>query len=434
MGLFDKIQKYGFVGSLRRAPRSLMYRADAALYRRAYERYQKEPVDERLIVLESEGDLSDNAYALYDYMREAGYLERYRVVWAVDDLEAAWRLKEAEPERWPNTEFVRKYPSGLPHGGVNYACARALATCRWFVYDHNNLMAQFNKREGQTVAYLSHGCGYKAPKGSNLAEGYSNTDLFTSTGELGSQYLANFTGLPSRNAKVTGYPRNDYLLADNALWAMEADKAFRLSDYDHVILWMPTFRQSIESSLSENYMQSATGLPIVGTVENLQRLSVFLRNSNALLILKLHHLQAENPVFKENFDNIIIMKDKDLADAGLQLYQFIGLSDLLITDYSSVAVDYLLLDRPIIYTLDDYEQYAHSRGFFPENALEHMPGSHVTDLDGLLQALTEIASGIDRYKTRRSQIVGRYHTYRDANSAERVLAALGIHTDTEEMS
>ena len=43
------------------------------------------PVDDKMIVLESEGDFSDNAEALYNYMKTNGFLRTYRVIWLVDN-------------------------------------------------------------------------------------------------------------------------------------------------------------------------------------------------------------------------------------------------------------------------------------------------------------------------------------------------------------
>lgn len=426
MALAEKIRKYGVAGSLRRAPKAVRYRVDSSLYRCEYERFQREPIDERLIVLESEGDLSDNAYALYDYMRQAGYLERYHVVWAVDDLGAARRLKAAEPERWPNTEFVRKYPSGLIMGGVNEECARALATCRWFIYDHNNLMARLPKRDAQTVVYLSHGCGYKAPKGGDTSHDLTPCDVFTSTGQLGSEFLANFIGQPVSKARMTGYPRNDYLFQNNEQLDKLMNERFHLDWYRDCVLWMPTFRQSVAPTLSEDYIQGETGLPLFNNTESLKRLSDFLQSKKMLVILKLHHLQAELPVFNRQFNNVVVLRDDDLESAGLQLYQFIRRSDALISDYSSISVDYLLLDRPIIYTLDDYEEYASARGFFPSDAKNYMPGYHVYDPDELMSALSEIADGIDRHHDDRASLIGNYHAHLDGLSSSRVLKAIGI--------
>lgn len=424
MRIAQKIRKYGIAGSLRRAPNAIRYRADDALYRREYAKFQRLPIDGRLVVLESEGDLSDNAYALYDHMREAGYLERYRVVWAVDDLDAAVRLKEAEPDRWPNTEFVCKTSVGP--WGVNHNLAKALATCRWLIFDHCNLMSHLAKRDEQELVYLSHGWGYKAPKGADSASDVTRWDLMTATGPLAAKGLAEYWQYPLEKSVVTGYPRLDYLFEDDPVVSEKVNEAFHLSDYRKVVFWMPTFRKSVASTLSEDYIHNETGLPIFNTLDDLRSFSTFLKAKDILLVFKLHHLQAELPVFQEKFDNIIVVRDEELHYLGLQLYQFVRFADALISDYSSIAIDYLVMDRPIVFTLDDYEQYAKSRGLFPEDAIDYMPGYHVYDEAGLEDALSEIADGIDRYKEERSAIVGQYHTYKDGGSSKRVLKAAGI--------
>lgn len=143
--------------------------------------------------------------------------------------------------------------------------------------------------------------------------------------------------------------------------------------------------------------------------------------------MKLHPYQAELPVFQRHYDNILVLRNKDLETENLQLYQVIPYSDALITDYSSIATDYLLLDKPIIFTLDDYEEYAASRGaFFPENAKDYMKGYHIYNVDDLEKALRDIAVGKDIYKEEREKIFPEYHAYKDGNSARRVLDAIGV--------
>lgn len=425
MKLMEKIKEYGPSESLRHAVRAIRSRLADAHYRHEYKRYQQEPIDDSLIVLESEGDLTDNAYALYDHMRSAGYLERYHVIWTVDDLDTVLKIKQDEPDYWPNTEFVRKYPSGLLFGGANKECARALATCRWFIYDHNNLMARLAKRDNQMVIYLSHGCGYKAPKGDDNSQ-TTPCDIFTSTGKLGSEFLANFICQPIGKARTTGYPRNDYLLEDNEGVERKISERFHVDQYRKCILWMPTFRQSVVPILSEEYRRGETGLPVFESVEGLKRFSTFLQEKNMLIILKLHHLQADLPVFNQEFENILVVRDSDLKNIGVQLYQFIRCADALISDYSSVSVDYLVLNRPIIYTLDDYEEYEKSRGFFPQNAQDYMPGYHVMDEDGLIRALTEIDEGLDVHRDDRAAVIGSYYDHIDNNSWQRVLNEANI--------
>lgn len=58
-----------------------------------------------------------------------------------------------------------------------------------------------------------------------------------------------------------------------------------------------------------------TGLPLFETAESLAEFSDFLQKNNILLIFKLHHLQAELPVFRAVLPNITVIRDADLAAA-----------------------------------------------------------------------------------------------------------------------
>ena len=194
---------------------------------------------------------------------------------------------------------------------------------------------------------------------------------------------------------------------------------------------MPTFRKSNNASVSEEYIKNETGLPIFETRQSLQQFSAFLKKNNILLVFKLHHLQAELPVFTELKAPIIVVRDEDLAENGIQLYQFLALADALISDYSSVSIDYLALDRPIVYTLDDYEQYNASRGLFPQDAINYMPGYHVYTEEELEQSIFEICQGIDKYADERKKIQPEYHEFLDGNSSKRILTKLGILLDAE---
>lgn len=421
MTLLDKIRRYGLAGSIAKAPQAIARPIRRRSFNRRFRRAQASPMDERLIVLESEGDLSDNAFALYSYMRDAGFLESYRVVWAVDDVGRAAGLKAESPQAWPNTEFASKAPDAF-----DPVLARALGTCKWFIYDHCNLMAQLEKRSGQQVVYLSHGCGYKGPKGGNPSNDVTPYDFMTVTGPLAAECVSNFQMRPVDLAVCTGYPRNDYLLMQDGTSESVVREWLGLGPDQKLILWMPTFRQSQNLEISENYICNETGLPLISTREDLVALSEFLVCSNILLVLKVHHLQADLPIFGQSFPNILVVRDDDLRARELQLYQFVRCADALISDYSSISVDFLLLDRPIVYTLDDYEEYAASRGLFPENAVDYMPGCHVYDVPQLKSALSAIAAGEDVHRADRLSIIDRYHTYRDAASSERVLNACGI--------
>ena len=409
-----KLKEHGFSGTAK----SVYMRGISAINKAAYYAYQKKyPVDDRLIVMESEGDLSDNAYALYDYMRANGYLKKYHVVWLVDNIEGAKKRKE----RFPNTIFVQKRPIRL-----NKKWAEVLATCKWYIYDHCNLLAPLVKREEQMVVYLSHGWGYKAAKGGFTTNDLTHYDMITVTGPIPAKGMSEYWQEPEEKAVITGYPRLDYFFHPDTSVLDKINKKWHFDQYHKVIFWMPTFRQSNNESLSEDYIKNQTGLPIFETRDSLLEFSDFLKEKNLILVFKLHHLQAALPVFQSHFDNILLVRDEELHNLGVQLYQFISMADVMISDYSSISIDFLLKDKPIVFTLDDYKEYDKSRGLFPKNAIDYMKGYHVYNQKELEESISEIAEEVDTYKDDRDAIMKDYHTYTDGYSAMRVLNAIGV--------
>lgn len=277
------------------------------------------------------------------------------------------------------------------------------------------------------MIFLSHGCGYKGPKGTDSNCDITCYDYMTVTGPLAAICVSNWQQRPADLAVCTGYPRNDYLFAPDSESRLLINTWLGIGSSQKLVLWMSTFRQSPNQSISEEYLTSETGLPLFSTRKDLIRFSGFLVSAGIVVVLKLHHLQAELPIFNEKFRNILLVRDEELRERGLQLYQFVRCADALISDYSSISVDYMLLDRPIVYTLDDYEEYASSRGLFPENAIDYMPGYHVYDISQLESSLSEIAAGQDVHRADRASIIDKYHTYRDSGSAKRVLRVCGIN-------
>lgn len=377
--------------------------------------YSKLPINSDCIVLESEGDCCDNAYALFDYMKNNGYLKRYKVTWLVE-----------HPENF-NSEINVNYIQKDIWRHWSPETLRILRTCRWYIYDHCNMMSTVKKRKEQKIIYLSHGWGYKASKGTELTNDKSTFDAITVTGELSGMGMSAFWKTSPDKNVITGYPRMDYFFREDDNARKIINTQWHIDNYKKVIFWMPTFRQSKSKMLSENYIVNETGLPLFESVESLKLFNEFLNNHNLLMVFKLHHLQLELPVFNMKFSNIVVIRDEDLQKLGIQLYQLVKYADALVSDYSSISIDYLLINRPIVFTLDDYEQYDKSRGLFPKNAIDYMPGYHVYSINELEKSIEEILQGLDKYSEQRKMVIDKYHTFKDGNSSKRVLDFCGIY-------
>ena len=123
--------------------------------------------------------------------------------------------------------------------------------------------------------------------------------------------------------------------------------------------------------------------------------------------------------------SIIFIDDSDLEKLNVQLYNILQYTDALLTDYSSVAVDYLLLDKPLGFTLDDYEEYDKLRGFVFDNALEYMPGHHIYNIEDLQRFISDISENKDLFKGRREMVMPEMHNSCD-NYCKRIIQKLGI--------
>ena len=368
------------------------------------------PLHEFTIILESEGDLCDNAYALYEYMIENKYDNKYHILWLVDNK-----------NKFKGYQYISKSTSH-----INIRLMYYLAVSKYYIYDHNNLLMYLNKRKKQNIIYLSHGFGFKKGTLKNKKKIKTDFDIMIATGDLPAKGNSEFWQSDINKVVKLGYSRLDYFFKDNSIIYDIVNKKFKIDKYKKIILWMPTFRQSVSKEISENYLNNETGLPLLTTKESIYTFNEYLHEENLLFILKLHHLQADLPIFKESYSNICILKVENLQDLNIQLYQFISLTDVLVTDYSSISVDYLLLNRPIIYTLDDYEDYNKSRGVYPENAIDYMPGYHVFNLQDMITAIDEISIGLDKYKQSRIDMLPVFFTYVDGNASKRILDYLEI--------
>ena len=118
-----------------------------------------------------------------------------------------------------------------------------------------------------------------------------------------------------------------------------------------------------------------------------------------------------------------MIRDRDLEERGIPLYDLLAGSDGLVTDYSSVFFDYLLADRPIATTTDDMEEWKKMTGFaFDLDAFLDEATTRVATLEDLIAFLTDLCAGADSKAAGRRRIREITNTYFDGDSAKRVAA------------
>lgn len=218
-----------------------------------------------------------------------------------------------------------------------------------------------------------------------------------------SKFLTAFS-TSQEKIKILGSPRNDILLNDleNEDLFMEDDfakvKLFKKSG-KKLFFYMPTYRD--------------TGKDISGWLKT-DKLHSFLKNKNAILICKLHFCDCNSLNFK-------LPQEIYKMDSNSDIYPLLKYSDALITDYSSVYFDYLLLDKPILYyslDLDEYQENCH--GFY-EPYENLTAGVKAYNEQELINAMQDVINGIDNYKEERKALRDRMFKYQDGHNCERVV-------------
>ena len=391
MSVLDKVRKHGFRGSFRIALNVVCRPIRPVLY--AF--FRLFPINRRLIVFESEPDFCDNTWALYQYLKGG---KKYRFIWVV-----------AYPERYDNTSdtvFISRLGPGLRLKSYYYHARAA-----FLIFSHCTLPDHIRNKD-QVLIYTSHGCAIKAGKGA----GSLHFDYTLSLGKnvIGAQ--AAFCGCDREIVIPLGYPRNDILLQNRGTGG---ENPFSTGKNRKVILWMPTFRASPREAISEDSCDTQTGLPLFVDNESLDELNSFLQENDVEIILKIHHLQSRKPTYERSYSHLVFLTDEAIRKKGLQLYEIVGKSDALITDYSSISFDYYLVDKPIGFILDDMASYQSDRGFVWDDILQVMPGHHIFDKDAFFRFLQEVMSGEDRFASKREETMHFVFDNPDGRSSER---------------
>lgn len=149
--------------------------------------------------------------------------------------------------------------------------------------------------------------------------------------------------------------------------------------------------------------------------------NAFLKKHGCVLVVKIHPVEQAHICNKiVGSDNVVLLSDQLLAEHGTDLYELLNGADILITDWSSVFFDFLLLDRPIIFVQTDVEVYREHRGFLLEPIDDWMPGIKVGDQMELETAIFQSLRNPRRYAEHRHRILSLVHHHADNRSSERV--------------
>lgn len=223
-------------------------------------------------------------------------------------------------------------------------------------------------------------------------------------------------GWPDRKRiAVLGDPRCDVLLrADPATVRDEARRA--LAKHwgvsalpQHLVLYAPTWRDG------------GTG-PAFRREDLTEKARKQLADADCWLVLRAHPWGSAAGSIEESDPDLPVRfaSPVELGDINQVLAAF----DVLITDFSAIAVDYSLLVKPQVFYAPDLAAYISSRGLYED--YERFTGGHFHDswanvLAEVHRVLTDPEEGRENVEQTSAQILDRYHDFRDGRAAERLV-------------
>lgn len=255
------------------------------------------------------------------------------------------------------------------------------------------------KRRKTTVIQLWHGCGAFKRFGYDAQDDiprfykgnvYRNYDLVT----VSSPYCRPFftSAMRIRHPKTvrafgSSYTDCYYDAAYAECMRNKFEQYYGSHDRKKVIVWAPTFRGN-------------AGQQEKGTCYGETFIDQLAENPDYLVIKSLHpHMQKETT--------------KQPLTTGELLFS----ADILITDYSSVLFEYLLLNKPLVFFAPDLPVYKKERGWYLQ--YEDLPGEIVTEGESLDATIRDILRE-DTYETKRTLFRKRYMSRCDGNATQRI--------------
>lgn len=348
--------------------------------------------------------------AIYEYMANSPEYKEYRFIWAFNDPDEMSKHFEGK-----NTEFVKA-------GSQDYL--KAFARSKYWVRN-TRLPEYITKKREQVYIQCWHGtplkkigCDIEVEGNNPLSSNKLVKKQYTQDAKQYSYMLSpskyctekfisafNLEKLNKKDVIIEeGYPRNDALFTYDDGTVKKIKEKIGIDEGKKVILYAPTFRDNQHKlGVGFTYDLALDLGPLMAELGDeyvvLLRLHYHIANH---LDLSMYEGFAYDVSRYDNINDIYIV------------------SDLLITDYSSVFFDYANLKRPILFYMYDLEEYRGiSRDFYI--SLDELPGPVVTEENDLINVLNDLGNISREYADKYNAFNLKYNYLDDAFSSKRVV-------------
>lgn len=352
-----------------------------------------------------------NPEAIFRELLSAPDMADLRHVWVLTDLdEYATTVNEFANDS--RVSFVR-------HGSPHYF--RVLATSEYLI-NNATFPQNFSKRAGQIYINTWHGTpmkkmGYDVPGGarssSNVLRNFVHADYLLSASPFMTNQMYHgayrLSGVFRGVIIEEGYPRIDRQALTPELAEQSRSRIAGMVPLlrdRRIILYAPTWRGS------------SFGMPEDDIDELLRRVTAMNESVDSdryVVLLKAHQTVHDLARTRPELQRYLVPNE-------LPSNVVLGVSDILITDYSSIAFDFLATGRPLLYFVPDIDDYDESRGLYLDPGEWPGPISHtLAELAGTLASVAGKDSAPFRLDERYRSAQSRFVPYDDGAVTKRVV-------------
>ena len=310
-----------------------------------------------------------------------------------------------EFEKRGNFKFSFVYKDKL-----SFSNFKNLAVSRYvFLNDNFFPIAFMNFKNETEVVQLWHAPGAFKKFGGSFLEAdelevlkkaSANTDYLIVSSRAIEDYYCEAFQIDKSKVKALGLPRSDYYFENHDISRLkkEFSQRYGVGENKKIVLYAPTFRDE------EKYNNVFDFL-------NLEKFNAAL-GDEYVLALRLH------PKIRDFYSGDISAAGSyiDLSDYSDE-QELLLISDVLITDYSSIMVEFALLNKPIVFFVYDYDSYIKNERGFYFDFKKTVPGTVVYDSDSLIDVIKN--NGFD--KDRLHDFVQTQFDDIDGKASERIV-------------
>ncbi|MDO4521887.1 MAG: CDP-glycerol glycerophosphotransferase family protein [Eubacteriales bacterium] len=364
-----------------------------------YQRFSRRPVNKKKAVfIESQlPGLSDSLSVLYERLeREQG--------WTL----SVHCLRESFVSK---SEFLK----------LACACLKDIADAEYiFLCDASRLISCIPKRRESTVVQLWHACGAFKKFGMSTAERifggtrknyetypyYGNLDYVTVSSPEVCWAYEEAMSLQEGSGQVVpiGVSRTDIFFQKEFQKQAQdrCEKTVPMRKGRKIILYAPTFRGNVSDAKAPNQLD----------IRAMQR----ALSKEYILLIKHHPVIKNRPKVPEDAGDFAM----DVTDR-MEIEDLLCVSDICISDYSSLVFEYSLFERPMIFFAYDISEYDDWRGFYYDYQ-EMTPGPVVQSTEEIVHYIEHISSEFDVNMVRKFR--NRFMSACDGHATDRLLELL----------